>query len=94
VQSSQRGGHGNFEKVGPEATASLSFPNIHPWACNLSGWQSACDKNETKFEFFPIRASNSADKLLYFQEAPDSYKFNWCSSKLSLHAAGRDQWVL
>jgi len=27
----------------PEATASLSFPNIHPWACNLSFWQSACD---------------------------------------------------
>jgi len=27
----------------PEATASLSFPDIHPWACNLSCWQSACD---------------------------------------------------
>jgi len=25
-----------------EATASLSFPNIHPWVCNLSCWQSAC----------------------------------------------------
>jgi len=41
VQSSQ-GGHGISEKEGPEATAS-SFPNIHPWACNLSYWQSACD---------------------------------------------------
>jgi len=74
VQSSQ-GGHGISEKEGPKATASLSFPNIHPWACNLSCWQSACDWNETKFEFFPIRASNSAGKLLYFQEARDLYKW-------------------
>jgi len=42
VQSSQ-GGHGISEKEGPEATASLSFPIIHPWACNLSCWQSTCD---------------------------------------------------
>jgi len=42
VQSSQRG-HGISEKEGPEATASLSFPNIHPWACDLSCWQSTCD---------------------------------------------------
>jgi len=39
-------GHGIFEYEGPEATASLSFPTIHPWACNLSCWQSACDWNE------------------------------------------------
>jgi len=42
VQSSQ-GEHGFSEKEGLGATASLSFPNIHPWACNLSCWQSACD---------------------------------------------------
>jgi len=42
VQSSQ-GGNGISEKEGPEATASLSFPNILPWTCNLSCWQSACD---------------------------------------------------
>jgi len=42
VQSSQ-GGHDISEKEGPEATASLSFPNIHPWDCYLSCWQSACD---------------------------------------------------
>jgi len=38
-----KGGHGISEKEGPEATASLSFPNIHPWACNLSCWQSTYD---------------------------------------------------
>jgi len=48
VQSPQ-GGHGISETEGPKATDSLSFPNIHPWACNLSCWQSACDGNETKF---------------------------------------------
>jgi len=36
-------GHAISEKEGPEATAWLSFPNIHPWACNLSRWQSTCD---------------------------------------------------
>jgi len=60
-------GHGIFEKEGPEATASLSFPDIHPWTCNLSCWQSACDQNETRFEFSPIRASNSADKSYFLQ---------------------------
>jgi len=30
-------------KKGPGATPSISFPNIHPWACNLSCWQRACD---------------------------------------------------
>jgi len=49
-----RGGRGISEKEGPEATASLSFPNIHPWACNLSCWQSACDWNEIEFVFFPL----------------------------------------
>jgi len=38
-----KGEHGISEKEGPEANASLSFPNIHPWACNLSCWQSSCD---------------------------------------------------
>jgi len=28
-------------------------------------------------ENFPIRASNSADKILYFQEARDLNKFNY-----------------
>ena len=31
--------------------------------------------SETKFKFFPIRASNSADMLSYFREARDLYKF-------------------
>jgi len=30
-------------KKWPEATAFLSFRNIHSWPCNLSCWQSACD---------------------------------------------------
>jgi len=30
-----------------------------------------------KFEYFHIRASNSADMLLYFQEARNLYKFNY-----------------
>jgi len=38
-----KGEHGISGKEGPEATASLSFPDIHPWACTLSCWQSACD---------------------------------------------------
>jgi len=42
VQSSQ-GEYGIYEKLWPEATASLSFPNIYPWACNLFCWQNACD---------------------------------------------------
>jgi len=37
------GEHGMFETEGPEATASLFFPDIYLWACNLSCWQSACD---------------------------------------------------
>ena len=68
-------GHGS-ERERTKATPSLSLPSIHPWAHNLSCWRSACDQNETKFEIFPIRVSNSADKLLYFQEACDLYKFN------------------
>jgi len=36
VQSSAKGGHGISEKEGPKTTASLSFPNIHTWACNRS----------------------------------------------------------
>jgi len=35
--------HGISEKEGPEATASLSFPDIHSWAFILFGCQSACD---------------------------------------------------
>jgi len=42
VQSSQ-GQHSISEIEEPEAIASLSFPNIHHWTCNLSCWQSACD---------------------------------------------------
>jgi len=38
-----QGDHGISEKEGTEATVSLSFLNIHPCACNLSCWQSACD---------------------------------------------------
>jgi len=38
-----KGVHGISEKEGPEATASLSFLNIHPWAFNLSCWQSECN---------------------------------------------------
>jgi len=34
-------------------------------------------KNENKFEFFPSRGSNSADRLLYLQEARDMHKFNY-----------------
>jgi len=41
VQSSQ-GGNGISSKEEAVATASLSFL-IHPWACNLSCWQSECD---------------------------------------------------
>jgi len=37
-----KSGHGISGKEGPEATASLSFLNIHPWAWNLVCWQSAC----------------------------------------------------
>jgi len=48
------GGHGISEKEEPEATASLSFPNIHPWTCNISCWQSAYDWNETNLNFFPV----------------------------------------
>jgi len=43
--------------------------------------------------FFPISASNSADKLLYFQEARDLYKLITCSAKLSLPAAERGKKV-
>jgi len=42
VQNSQ-GGARYLWKEGPESTASLSFPNIHLWASNLSCWQAACD---------------------------------------------------
>jgi len=38
-----KGEHGISEKEGPEATASLSFPNIYLWACNFSCWQSTCN---------------------------------------------------
>jgi len=38
-----KGGARISEKEGSKATTSLSFPNFHPWACNLSCWQSACD---------------------------------------------------
>jgi len=70
-------GQGISGKEGPEATASLSFPHIHPSTGNLVYWQSACDYNESKFEFFPISTSNSEEKLLYFLEAHDLYRFNY-----------------
>jgi len=47
--------------------------------------------NETKFEFFPIRASNSADKFFYFQKPVICTNLITCSAKLSAHAAERGQ---
>jgi len=75
VQSSQ-GGHGISEKEGPEATASLSFTiPIPELAICLVGKVHVTKMKLTLI--FPIRASNSANKLLYFQEARDLYKFNY-----------------
>jgi len=43
VQNTQEGGTVSLEKEWLEVTASLSFPDIHPWAWNLFCWQSARD---------------------------------------------------
>jgi len=40
---------------------------------------------------FSMRASNSADKLLYFQEGRNLYKLSTCSAKVSLIAAEQGQ---
>ena len=70
VQNSQAGGTVSLKKRAPRRKPpSLSLPDTQPSDCNLFSCQSAYDKNETKFESFPIRASNSADNLLYFQGA-------------------------
>jgi len=34
-------------------------------------------KMKPNLNFFPMRASNSADKLLYFRESRDLHKFNY-----------------
>jgi len=88
------GGHGISEKEGPEATASLSFRNIHPWACNLSCWQSACDEKETKFEFFPLALPIPQISYCIFKKPVICINLITCSAKLSLHAAERGQEVL
>jgi len=55
----------------PKATASLSFPiSILKLAICLVG-KAHVTKMKLNLNFFPSRASNSAEKVLYFQEARD-----------------------
>jgi len=72
--------HGISEKEGPEATASLSFPSIHPWAVNLSYWQSACDSNETRLNFFPLRVQIPQISYCIFKETVICTNLITCSA--------------
>jgi len=75
VQSSQ-GGHGIFEKRGPRRLPPyLSLISNPELAICLVG-KTHVTKMKQNLNF-SIRASNSADKLLCFQEARDLYKFNY-----------------
>jgi len=76
VQSSQ-GGHGISEKDGPRRLPPYpSLISILELAISLVG-KAHVIKMKLNLNFFPIRASNSADKVLQFQESRDLYKFNY-----------------
>jgi len=101
VQSSQDG-HGISEKEGPEATASLSFPNIHLWACNLScqsPWaplsislgKAHVTKMKLNLNIFPLGLQIPQISYCIFQKPVIYTNFITCSDKLSLHAAERSQ---
>ena len=84
-------GHGISEREGPEATVSLSFPNIHPWACNLSCWQSTCDENETKFDFFTLGLQIPHISYCIFEKPMICTNLITYSAKLCLYEAERGQ---
>jgi len=74
MQSSQ-GGHGISEKDGPRRLPRYpSLISIPELAISLVG-KAHVTKMKLNSNLFPIRASNSADKVLYF-EVRDLYKFN------------------
>ena len=53
-----------------------SLISIPEFAISLVG-KARVTKMKLNLNFFPIRASNSTDKLLYFREARDLYKFSY-----------------
>jgi len=70
-------GHGISEKDGPRRLPPYpSLISILELAICLVG-KAHVTIMKLNLNFIPIRASNSADKLLYFQEARDLYKFNY-----------------
>ena len=75
-----RGGHGISGKEWLEATASLSFLISIPELVICFVGKAHVTKMKLNLNFFPLVLQNSADKLLYFLEARDFYRFNymWC----------------
>ena len=71
VKSSQVGGHGISEKDGTRRLSPFpSLISILELAIRLVG-KARVTKMKLNLNFIPIRASNSAYKVLYFQEARD-----------------------
>jgi len=72
-----KGGHGISEKDGPRRLPPCPSPiSILELAICLVG-KAHVTKMKLHLNFIPIRASNSADKVLYFRETRDLYKFNY-----------------
>jgi len=73
----KRGGTVSLKKRGsrrlPHYPSLISIPELA--ICLIS--KAHVTKMKLNLNFLPIRASNSADKLLYFLEARDLYKFNY-----------------
>ena len=78
MQSSQGGWvHGISETDGPRQLPPYpSLISILELAICLVG-KAHVTKMKLNLNFIHIRVSNSADWLLYFQEARDLYKFNY-----------------
>ena len=77
VQNIQEGHTVSLEKNGSRLL--LRYPSLifTPELGICFVGKAHVNKMKLNLNFFPIRASNSADKLLYFLEARDLYRFNY-----------------
>jgi len=71
-----KGGTVSLKKRGPKRLPHPSLISILELVICLVD-KAHVTKMKLNLNFFPIKASNSAEKLWYFQEARDLYKFNY-----------------
>jgi len=87
-----RAGLGISVKKGPEPTASLSFPNIHPELGICLVGKAHVTKMKLILNFFLLLGVRIPQiSYCIFKKSMICIKLITCSAKLSLQAAERDQ---